>query len=155
MSQFASHASGYRRPIVGPTFLIAAALALLPGAAMAAQLVTPDGPAAPVKSVMKLPHFNAYSVRGGAPRGTVDGMGLYATARGSAVDLTAPDHMLEGPSGSLFNQAAGFGWRNHNVSAMVGYMKPSSVRSATGFTDASVPRFKSSARFGLGWAMHF
>jgi hypothetical protein len=100
-------------------------------------------------------HFTAYSVRGAAPHGPVDGMGLYATTKGAAVDLTAPDHMLEGPSGSLFNQAAGFGWRNHNVSAMVGYMKPSSIKSATEFSNDYIPQFKSSARFGIGWAMHF
>lgn len=128
---------------------------LSPTAAVAAQLVTPDGPATAVKPTAKLTHFSAYSFRGAAPRGSVDGVGLYATASGTAVDLTSPDHMLEGPSGSLFNQAAGFGWRNHNVSAMVGYMKPSSVRSATGFTDDYAPQFKSSARLGLGWAMHF
>lgn len=100
-------------------------------------------------------HFMAYSSRGQEVRESADGMGLFAKAKDDAVDLTDPDHMVDGPSGSLFNQAAGIGWRNHNVSAMFGYMKPSSIKSATQFSDEHTPTFKSSARFGLGWSLHF
>jgi hypothetical protein len=152
----ASHASGVNAVSRRLAAIIALGLTSIPCAVCAQQLVTPEGPLpARQKPVDRMPHFTAYSVRGAAPRGPVDGMGLYATTKGTAVDLTSPDHMLEGPSGSLFNQAAGFGWRNHNVSAMVGYMKPSSIKSATEFSNDYIPQFKSSARFGVGWAMHF
>ena len=62
---------------------------------------------------------------------------------------------MDGPSGSLFSQAAGVGWRNKNMSAMFGYMKPSSVKSATHFENDRAPIYKSRARFGVGWALHF
>lgn len=102
----------------------------------------------------KVAHFSIY--RSDAPSvSEADGVGLYATSKGKALDLTSPDRMLDGPSGSLFSQAAGVGWRNKNMSAMFGYMKPSSVKSATHFENDRAPIYKSRARFGVGWALHF
>ena len=135
--------------------LISALLALtviLPATA-GAQTVTVA--AEPDKPKLKTPHFTVYNYQGEQPVMRADGMGLFAKSKDSAVDLASPDRMVDGPSGSLFNQAAGLGWRNHNISAMVGYMKPSSVKSATEFSDEHTPTFKSSARFGLGWSLHF
>ncbi len=105
----------------------------------------------PTNRVTHVTVYNTTTPRGGE----TSGVGLYATAHGEAVDLTAPDRMLDGPSGSLFSQAAGVGWRRRNVSAMVGYMKPSSVRSATRFEDDTGPAYRTRARFGVGWALHF
>lgn len=88
-------------------------------------------------------------------RGETEGFGMYATTKGAAFDLTSPGERVDGPSGSLFSQSAGLGWRSRNMSAMVGYMKPSSVKSATHFEDEHTPVYRSRARFGLGWALHF
>jgi hypothetical protein len=118
-----------------------------------AQVTVGDGTT--VKAPEKIPHFSVYSYRGEQPRGAADGVGLYATSKDQAIDLTSPDRTLQGPSGSLFNQAAGIGWRSHNVSAMVGYMKPSSVKSATQFNDDYTPAFRPRARVGVAWSLHF
>ncbi len=136
---------------------VAFALVALAPLAARAEITAFEGPAAPRRNPERLGHFTAYSYRGGAPeRGSAEGVGLYAKSGDTALDLTSPDRMLDGPNGSLFNQAAGVGWRSHNMSAMFGYMKPSSIRSATQFqSDDYTPRFKSSARVGVGWAMHF
>ena len=115
---------------------------------------TPPEVVVTATSETKQTHFLAY--RNAAPaRAEAQGFGMYATAKGAAVDLSAPDQMIDGPSGSLFSQSAGLGWRNKNVSAMVGYMKPSSVKSATHFEDEHTPVYKTRARFGVGWALHF
>lgn len=102
----------------------------------------------------KVGHFTAYRDNASETK-QVDGLGLYATSKGKAVDLTAPDRMMDGPDGSLFSQAAGVGWRNKNMSAMVGYMKPSSIKSATHFENERTPIYRARARFGVGWALHF
>lgn len=132
---------------------LALAAAALPTMALALPVGPTDGhkPKPPEKT----PHFSVYSYRGETPQGPAEGVGLYATSRDRAIDLTSPDRTLEGPSGSLFNQAAGIGWRSHNMSAMVGYMKPSSVRSATQFSHDDAPAFRPRARFGVGWSLHF
>lgn len=109
---------------------------------------------APTAAQERPRHFTLY--RNAAPaRAETDGFGMYATSKGTAFDLTSAGERVEGPSGSLFSQSAGLGWRNKNMSAMVGYMKPSSVKSATHFDDEHTPVYRSRARFGLGWALHF
>lgn len=143
-----------RRPAAIGLILILAEVAA-PTLCTAATEGVATGPQ-PAKRWEATPHFTAYSERGGAVRSAPDGVGLFATARDRAVDLQSMDQLQDGPSGSLFNQAAGIGWKNHNMSAMVGYMKPSSVKSATRFqSDDYAPRFKTSARLGVGWSLHF
>jgi hypothetical protein len=82
-----------------------------------------------------------------------DGIGLYAMAKSQAVDLTSPDRMLNGPK-SPYAQAAGVAWRRANMTAMFGYMRPSSYHSAY-FPDDHTPSFRTSSRVGLGFALHY
>lgn len=87
-----------------------------------------------------------------APPLAADGPGLYVTSRGRAVDLAAPDGLMDGPRGALFDQAAGFGWKSRNVSAMVGYMKPTDSRA---FDDGRSTYIHPRTRVGIGLAIHF
>ena len=82
-----------------------------------------------------------------------DGLGLIATVKDHAVDVVSPTQMINGPSGSLFDEAAGLGWRRDNLSAMIGYMRPDDQRPD--YRDESVSYHKPRARVGLGLSLHY
>ncbi len=84
---------------------------------------------------------------------TASGFGVFATVRGRAVDATSPDRLVNGPNGSLFDQSAGLGWRRDRVSAMVGYMRPSSDRPE--YQDQSISYHRPRGRFGIGLSLHY
>ena len=84
---------------------------------------------------------------------TASGFGVFAAVKGRAVDATAPDRLVNGPDGSLFDQSAGLGWRRDNVSAMVGYMHPSTDHPL--YQDESVSYRRPRGRFGIGLSLHY
>jgi hypothetical protein len=147
------------RRALWPQALSGVAIALIcssAGPCAAQTQATIDGPEAPKPKVQRTTHFTTWSDQGGTSRSDAPGVGLFATSGHTAVDLTAPTEMLDGPNGSLFNTAAGIGWHSGHMSAMFGYMKPSSVKSATQFrSDTYTPAYKNSARVGVGWSLHF
>jgi hypothetical protein len=84
---------------------------------------------------------------------TASGFGLFATVKDRSVDVASPDRLVEGPNGSLFDQSAGLGWRHDNLSAMVGYMHPSSERPLS--IDDNIAYHRPRGRVGIGLALHY
>jgi hypothetical protein len=84
---------------------------------------------------------------------TANGFGVFATVRDRSVDLTAPDHLTNGPNGVLFDEAAGIGWRHSNVSAMVGYMRPVNDRPV--YVDEGLQIRGEHGRVGVGLSLHY
>jgi hypothetical protein len=127
--------------------LAAVPLALLPLKAKALELPAVAGPF-PTNHPLHLAKLDRPS-----SASVHDGVGLYAMARSQAIDLTSPGRVMSGPK-SPYAQAAGLAWRRANMTAMFGYMRPSSYRS-NAFPDDRTPSFRTSSRVGLGFALHY
>jgi len=84
---------------------------------------------------------------------TASGFGVFAAVKGRAVDATEPDRLMNGPDGNLFDESAGLGWRRDNVSAMVGYMHPSTERPL--YVDENIAYHRPRGRFGIGLSLHY
>jgi hypothetical protein len=84
---------------------------------------------------------------------SANGLGVFATVRDQAVDAASPDHLVKGPSGSLFDEAAGLGWRRDNLSAMVGYMRPEDRQPD--YRDPTIIYHRSRPRVGFGLSLHY
>ena len=86
----------------------------------------------------------------------VDGLGLFATLREQSIDLAGlGDGVVSGPTGSPFGTAAGLGWRRDNMSAMVGYMRPSLTKADWRSYDIHTTNFQERAHMGVGLSLHF
>ncbi len=84
---------------------------------------------------------------------TVSGFGLFARIRDRSIDAAAPGRLVQGPEGSLFDESAGLGWRQDNVSAMVGYMRPSAAHPV--YQDQNISYHQPHGRFGIGLALQY
>jgi len=103
-----------------------------------AQLSRPHGKARPaiVAQPLKWPEFSSaawpkddrlkalFKPRLASSARPVQGLGLFAMAKGHSADLTEPDRWADDSEVGANDTRVGLGWRKSNVSAMFGYMRP-------------------------------
>ena len=88
--------------------------------------------------------------------GSPAGFGLFASSGHRTVNLAQPTSWSVNPDASTSGTAVGLGWRAKNLSATMGYVRPSTTSGADAFsTNDGAQRFRPRSMVGIGFALHY